>query len=239
MDVKKDKPVNIHVNHRQKVKNMYFESGLNGMADHNVIELLLFFGIQRKDTNPMAHELMERFGSFSGVLEAKKSDLMLVKGMTENAACLITMILPLYKRYMKDVTSKSKLDIEDKKGIIKFLRGLFIDNGNTEQVYALCFSNNGKFLSCRKISQGDIASSSLNLRNLASFVLEVNASSVILAHNHPHGIALPSPADVNATKSVYAFLKSLKVRLADHIIITDDKEFLMAKSHNFVHIFYE
>ena len=73
---------NIHKGHREKVKNRYYESGLNSMPDHNILELLLFFGIPQKDTNPIAHELMNKFGSFSGVLEASKADLQSVKGMT-------------------------------------------------------------------------------------------------------------------------------------------------------------
>ena len=97
---------NIHKGHREKVKQRYYEAGLNSMPDHNILEMLLFFGIPYKDTNEMAHELIARFGSFSGVLEADVKDLVTVKGMTENAAFLITMILPLYKRYMEDISSR-------------------------------------------------------------------------------------------------------------------------------------
>ena len=93
-DVKTEKS-NIHNGHRKKVKERYYANGLKGMPPHNILEMLLFFGIPYKDTNPIAHDLIDRFGSLSAVLEAKHSDLLSVKGMTENAACLITMILPL------------------------------------------------------------------------------------------------------------------------------------------------
>ena len=100
-DVKTEKS-NIHNGHRKKVKERYYANGLKGMPPHNILEMLLFFGIPYKDTNPIAHDLIDRFGSLSAVLEAKHSDLLSVKGMTENAACLITMILPLYKRYYQE-----------------------------------------------------------------------------------------------------------------------------------------
>lgn len=85
---KTEKNDNPHKGHRIKVRNRYYETGFNGMADHNVLEMLLFFGIPFKDTNELAHDLIARFGSFSAVLEADVKDLVSVKGMTENAACL-------------------------------------------------------------------------------------------------------------------------------------------------------
>ena len=104
-----DGKVNIHKDHRKKVKDRFFECGFTGMPDHNILEAILFLGIPQKDTNPMAHELMDTFGSFSGVLEAKKSDLMKVKGMTENAAFAIMSYLPVNRRYIESLQKKSIL----------------------------------------------------------------------------------------------------------------------------------
>lgn len=228
---------NIHKDHRKKVKERFYATGFNGVAPHNVLELLLFFGIPYKDTNPIAHELIDRFGSLAGVLEAKRTDLLQVKGMTENAACLITMILPLYKKYHQDVCKK-RTQFSNVKETADFLRNLFIDNTNVEQIFVLCFDAKKNLITYRKINEGDINSSNFDLRQLATLVLETNATSVIIAHNHPHGITTPSYMDVETTKVVVNFLDSMKVRVDDHIIIADKDHFSMANSKKYVHIFY-
>lgn len=236
-DIKNDK-TNVHKGHRAKVRERYYVSGFEGMAPHNVLEMLLFFGIPYKDTNPIAHDLIDRFGSLSAVFEAKHADLMQIKGMTENAACLITMFLPLYKKYHQDLIKRFQR-FSDVKETVEFLRNLFIDNCNVEQIYVLCFDAKKHLLTYRKISEGDISSSSLDFRKLASLVLETNSASVILAHNHPHGIAVPSYMDVQATKTVIRFLASLSVKVDDHIVITDDDFFSMVNSVKYVNIFYD
>lgn len=234
---KKEVKKNIHKGHREKVKQSFFEVGLNGMAPHNILELLLFFGIPYKDTNPIAHDLIERFGSLSSVLEAKKSDLLQIKGMTENAACLLMMVLPLYRKYAEDVVGRCPKfsDIDE---TVDFLRLLYLDCNNKERVYALCFDASGYLINYRMLSEGDINSASVDLRNLAAFLLETNAASVLISHNHPHGLTSPSLDDINVTKNLRDFLLMLKVKFDDHIIVGDNSYFSMAKSYRFAHIFY-
>lgn len=227
---------NIHKDHRKKVREKFYECGLQGMAAHNILELLLFFGIPFKDTNPMAHELVNRFGSLSAVLEAKRSDLIQVKGMTENAACLISMILPLYRKYSEDLVNRKK-NFKDTDELVNFLRSLYLDNNNNERIFVLCFDANNHLITYRMLNEGDINSSSCDLRKLASIVLETNCQSVVISHNHPHGVVLPSSDDINVTKALVSFLSTLKVKLSDHIIVSDKDYFAMAKSHRFCHIF--
>jgi len=227
---------NIHKGHRQKVKNRYIETGFDGMADHNILELLLFFGIPYKDTNPIAHDLIETFGSFSGVLKADIADLKSVKGMTENAACLINMILPLYSRYSDDVISE-RPTLTETAEIVSFMRPKFLDTTN-ERAYALCFDHNHFLIALKKLSDGDVNSTLFDMRKLASAVLETKASGVILVHNHPNGIPLPSNADVEQTKRAFELLESLKVRLLDHVIISQEGHCSMISVLKFSHLFY-
>ena len=234
--VKEEKAKNIHKGHREKVKQRYYESGLSSMPDHNIIELLLFFGIPQKDTNPIAHELMDRFGSFSGVLEASVTELKSVKGMTESAACLLTLFLPVYKRYVSDLTKK-KMQFKNAKEIADYLRPLYLDTNN-ERIYALCFDLQDRLIACRVVSDGDIDSSVLDIRKLASIVLEVRAKKVVLSHNHPNGTLVPSEGDVKVTKLAFNLLDLLKVQLTDHIIVTDSSYFSMVKSPSHIHLFY-
>ncbi len=228
---------NIHKDHRKKVREKFYECGLQGMAPHNILELLLFFGIPFKDTNPMAHELINRFGSLSAVFEAKRSDLMQVKGMTENAACLISLILPLYRKYSEDLINRKK-NFNTTQELVEFLRTLYIDNNTNERVFVLCFDANNSLITYRMLNEGDINSSNIDLRKLAAFVLETNCQFVVVSHNHPHGLVAPSSNDIGATKTIVSLLSTLKVKLSDHIIISDKEYFSMANSKRFCHIFY-
>ena len=237
MPAEKKEKTNIHRNHRQKVREKYYASGFCGMASHNILEMLLFFGIPYKDTNPIAHELIDRFGSLSAVFEADRTDLMQIKGMTENAACLITMILPLYQKYSHELV-KRRPRFKNLKETADFLRTLYLDNNNIERVFLLCFDANNSLITYRMIGEGDVSSSNFDMRKLASAVLETNAASVILSHNHPHGIAAPSFQDGEATVAIAALLNNFNVKFSDHIIVTDKDYFSMANSPRFVRYFY-
>lgn len=234
--VKDSKKINIHKGHREKVKQRYYETGLTSMPDHNILEMLLFFGIPQKDTNPLAHTLIETFGSFSGVLEASRTDLLSVKGMTESAACLLTLFLPVYKRYINDLHKKRK-QFADAKDIADYLRPFYLDTNN-ERVYAVCLDAQDCLIACRVISDGDIDSSAFDIRKLASIVLEVKAKKVVLSHNHPNGSLVPSQGDAISTKTARELLQLLKVQLTDHIIVTDKSYFSMIKSPAHIHLFY-
>lgn len=232
-----EQKINIHKNHRQKVKERFFECGFTGMPDHNILEAILFLGIPQKDTNPMAHELIDTFGSFYGVLEAKKSDLMKIKGMTENAAFAIMSYLPVYRRYIESIQKKRpKFDSTDE--LVNFLRPLFLEKSAIERVFVLCFDAKDRLITCRHLCDGDISSSLFDVRELSRIVLEINAQKVIIAHSHPHGITLPSKEDIAITQYVYNLLDLLKVRLTDHIIVTDTEYLSMVSKLKYTHIFY-
>lgn len=227
---------NVHKGHRQKVKDRYMKTGFDGMADHNILELLLFFGIPYKDTNPIAHELMNTFGSFSGVLHAGVAELKSVKGMTENAACLLNMILPVYKRYCSDLTKERPM-LMTAEEVVEYMRPKFLDTNN-ERAYALCFDSGHCLIAARKLSDGDVNSTVLDMRALACAVLETKAAGVLLVHNHPNEIPLPSAGDIEQTKNAYSFLQTMKVSLMDHIIIAKSGYCSMISVPKFTHIFY-
>ncbi len=224
--------------HRQRVKNKYYESGLKGMAEHNVLEFLLFFGIPQKDTKELSYALLEYFNSFDKVLEAPMSELMKVKGMTENAACLFTMILPLYKYYANNLTKKKSSCMDPVEKIVESIRPVFLDNVCREQLWAFCYDYNGSFVAKRCISIGDISKAPFDMRALASFAIETNCSFLILAHNHPHGVTQPSSADVSATKAANDLLDTLNVKLTDHIILNDTDFVSLAHHPATIGIFY-
>ncbi len=223
--------------HRQRVKAKYFESGFAGMSERNVLEFLLFFGIPQKDTNDLSYNLLEYFNSFDKVLEAPKSELMKVEGMTENAACLFTMILPLYKYYV-DKLGKKKSCLEPVEKVVEDIRPVFLDNVCREQLWAFCYDFNGSFIAKRRLSIGSISKASFDMRALASFALETNCTFLILAHNHPHGVTQPSSADISVTKAANDLLETLDVKLTDHIIINDTSYVSLAHHSATIGIFF-
>lgn len=229
--------VNIHSGHRKKVKDRFFECGFTGMPDHNILEAILFLGIPQKDTNPIAHELMDTFGSFSAVLEAKKSDLMKIRGMTENAAFAIMSYLPVNRRYIESLQKKKPV-FENNDQIVEYLKPLFFEKSTIERVFVLCFDSKNRLIACRNVCDGDISSALFDVRELTRIVLEVNAQKIIIAHSHPHGVALPSREDISTTKLIFEMMKFIKVHLEDHLIVTDTGYMSMAKSRHYTHIFH-
>lgn len=232
-----ENPINLHEGHRNKVKKRFLESGMEGMADHNILEMLLFYAIPRKDTNEIAHRLIEKFGSFSGVLKADFDDLKEVEGISDNSACLITMLLPIYKRFQDDYYSE-KTVLKTTDDIVRYILPKFIDSEN-ERVFAICFDSKQRVISTKLLCEGDFSSANFEIKKLAKIVLQLNASSVVLVHNHPNYIALPSNADIETTKTIYEFLDSIKVKLSDHIIVAKNAESCsMLNNPKYTHLFY-
>ncbi len=226
---KKKLPDHAHNFHRKHMRERFYEAGFKGMADHNVLEMLLYYGIPRKDTNDIAHELINRFGSYADVFEANLHDLMKVKGMTETAACLIKMIIPFYNRYVENLSKRKPTPIEPEE-VVDYLRPKYHEGSCRERVFILCYDSSNHLITCRLLSEGDICSSAFDIREFGRIVLETNCSSVIISHNHPHSMSLPSNDDIRVTRAVIELLDMLKVTLKDHIIV-DDEGFTSMANH--------
>ena len=209
----------IHDGHREKMRQRFLKSGLDAFADHEALELLLYYAIPRKDTNPIAHALMERYGSMSAVLTAPVEDLKKVEGIGESAAVLLKLALQLYRKAkLSDAEQETVLNSVERVGA--YLLERFAGEKN-EVVYQLCLDRKGKLLACKKLGEGGVASADLNIRRLVENALLTGASSVVLAHNHPSGVALPSQDDYAATDRAKAALHVVGVALTDHIIVAD------------------
>ena len=217
----------IHDGHREKMRRRYLETGLEGFADHEALELLLYYAIPRRDTNPIAHALMERYGSLSAVLNAPVEDLRKVEGIGESAAILLTLV-PRISRQARLADAAQETVIGSTQRAGAYLLERF--SGETrELVYLMCLDRKGKLLACKRLADGDVASAGLNIRKVETVLLS-SASAAILAHNHPSGVALPSPADRAATRQVQEALRTVGVELLDHIIVADRDFVSMADS---------
>lgn len=209
----------IHDGHRDKMRQRFLNGGLESFADHEALELLLFYAIPRRDTNETAHLLMERYGSLSAVLAAPAEDLEKVPGVGRNAAVLLRLVPQLYRKArLAEAGREVILDSSEKAGT--YLLECFAGEKN-EVIYQLCLDRKAKLLACKRLTEGGVASADLNIRQLVSNALLTNASAVILSHNHPSGIALPSHDDYATTERARQVLSSIGVALADHIIVAD------------------
>ena len=226
---------NLHKDHRQRVRNRYLSEGIGSMADHNIIELLLFYGIPYKDTNDIAHELTERFGDLNGVLDAPVEELMRVDGIGENAAALIHLTRDIAFKYNEN-KKQEKVTLATEERFAEFL-SLKYAGETREIVYMLFVDSHGKIVRCVKVCEGSPESVSVDNRLIVEAAVRNDATDIILAHNHPKGFVVPSTADVRSTKDAVPLLKSIGVNLIDHIIFADGECFSMAKSRKYAEIF--
>lgn len=224
----------VHAGHRDRVREKY-NNGLDGFADHEVLELLLFYANKRGDTNPVAHRLMERFGSLSAVFEANYDDLISVDGIGDSAATLITLVPQLFRRYSVDKVDKIKTisDFDDAKA---FLVPRFWGLKN-ERIGIICLDSQGRVNNFVFCSEGSLKLAQIDMRKVAQLALQNNADSIILAHNHPGGFASPSHNDVETTKMLINALGLINIRVADHIIVSDEDAFSMASNSRFALMF--
>lgn len=210
---------NIHVGHRQRMREEYEQNGLDHMQYHRVLEMLLHFAIPQRDTNELAHSLIKRFGSFSRVFAADIDALASVKGMTRNAAVLLHMLPEVNRRIIEDQIDREWI-MDGHEQIAEYLSKRFV--GRTEEtMMMLCLDNSCRLIACRILDKGNGISVPLNFRQVCEIAFQYRCYNVILAHNHPGGIARPSVQDVRLTERLFTILHSLDIRLLDHFIVTE------------------
>lgn len=218
----------VHDGHRQRKREQFLRSGAESFAEHELLELLLFYAVPRKDTNPIAHALIDRFGSLQGVLSAPVEELMEVPDVGQSAAVLIRLIAPLYRQALI-LAADHEVVLDTRERIGEYFRDLFIAQ-STEVMYQLCLDAKGRKKGLYKVGEGDVGSIDLNLRRIVENALRSQAVMVVLSHNHPSGVALPSQQDRTATDMVREALETVGVRLVDHVIVADNDYVSMAES---------
>ena len=208
----------VHDGHRQRLLQRFLEEGLENFASHNKLELLLFYAIPRRDTNEIAHRLLNTFGSFSAVLDAPIEDLERVEGIGHASATYLKLMGEIARAYYVDRQTDIILDSTQKAGAYLMPRFL----GRTQEVvYQVCLDQKCRVLNIALMHEGSVHSTEVNLRKIVGNALKYNATGVILAHNHPGGVALPSPEDLATTRQLKDTLRPMGINLIDHIIVAD------------------
>ena len=208
-----------HEGHRSRLRKRLLSEG-EKLTEPEMLEALLFYVIPRQDVRPLAEELLRRFGSLSGVMEAESAELMKVPGLGEQGAALLRLIPKISRRYyLSRSDSRKLLQDSDAAGDYVVPRLMFAQE---EIMLLLLLDANSHLLRCVELYRGEPAASALSVRRVVELALEARASRVVLAHNHVSGIALPSKEDVDATKLVRDALAPVGVVLADHLVVAGD-----------------
>jgi len=214
------KPGTEHEGHRQRMKDRFLSGGLNGFSDHEILELLLFYAVPYRDTNPLAHELTRRFGSWIQVVSADYQDLLSVSGVTPNIATLLQLVGHTAARYYRDVATATVVQLLEPRQMARYLIPWFLGE-KEESVVMVSLDNKCKVLNTTRIFEGGVNSAQFNVRLVVQQALRDNATQVVLAHNHPNGYCFPSEADISATQYMIDVLKPLAIRVVDHLVVAE------------------
>ncbi|HEY8390822.1 MAG TPA: DNA repair protein RadC [Clostridia bacterium] len=225
-----------HYGHRQRLREELKNHGADSFYDHKLLEIYLFPFVPWKDTNEIAHTLLQTFGSLKNIIYADWKELASVKGMTENAALNISLLPEIIKRvnYQYELAA----DRIDNFSQAKNIAIANLSNKQKEEVLLICLDTSGKIVRKRIISQGGLNEAYVNPRTVSEEAFRFSADKVLIAHNHPSGIAEPSKNDLEFTVNLTLALAYLDIILIDHIIVAGNnaysfkKEGLISKALN-------
>ncbi len=214
-------PQNIHEGHRKRLRERYARSGLDDFADHEILELLLTYAIPRIDVNEHAHALVNRFGSVAGALDALPEELCEVDGIGPEAARFLTMLPAVFRRYSLNKAEQGTPRMDTVAKLGEYLHAKYTGL-SFERVYLLLLDNGMRLIDCLNMGDGSVNCSVLNVRNVMEKAVFNHASAVVLAHNHPRGLTIPSGADIEITQSVENALETVSIPLLEHMIVTEN-----------------
>ncbi|MBE5738803.1 MAG: DNA repair protein RadC [Clostridiales bacterium] len=210
-----------HYGHRSRLRERVAQEGLEHFHDYQVLEYVLSFVIPYKDTNDLAHELIDKFGSLAGVFEADAKELMTVKGMGEVSATFISDFLKIYNRYERCKLAK-RTQLISPQDTYDYFRGLFTGK-LVEELYIVALSPKSKILKVQRISSGSNTEAKVTIRDITDLMSSLKVANIIVAHNHPDGDVKPSEEDNKFTKALVTTLSINGCHLIDHIIMSNKK----------------
>lgn len=214
----------LHGGHRGRLRKK-FSDNPESLEDHELLELLLFYAIPQKDTNELAHALLQRFRSLSGVVNASKEQIETVHGMGETSSQLLPVVLEILRRYVREELSPRKIRKYDPKTIGAMYLSKFFGK-NEEHVFAVLLNNNFEVIKDMEIGRGDSVSSCVETSQLCTFVLSNLPCKVVIAHNHPSGVALPSMEDYQTTDYLRDYISRFGGVFLDHLIFDGRGDFV-------------
>ena len=216
--------------HRERIKEKFLKNGIDGFAEYEILELLLTYCIPRKDTKPIAKDLLNKFKTLDNVFKADFDKLSVIDGLGNNSIAFLKLIgdLPsiIYKDELKNkkLIDRETLKILNKDILLNYLRNK-IGYEEIEKFYVIYLSSSNEVIEFEENSVGTLDRSSVYPREIYKKIINLNAKSVILAHNHPSDNITPSKSDIELTNEIAKGLKNFGALLVEHIIITKNSYF--------------
>lgn len=213
----------IHAGHRERMRKRFLQEGGEGFADHELLEMLLYYAIPRGDLNPLAHRMIHEFGSLQTLIEAEPMAISKLCGVSQRLAILISLQKELSRRYVQSRWKEKPVlnSLVRAKGFCTDLMAY----KNKEHFYAVCLDNRRRLIHAVKIAEGTVQEAAVHPRQIAEAAMKTQAASMILTHNHPGGSSRPTLEDIDLTSRLRQMLATLEVQLIDHIIVADHDTF--------------
>lgn len=225
----------VHDNHRERVFKKFAKNGFSGLEEHEKLEIMLFFSIPRVNTNTIAHELLNKYGTIANVMDAPVYELEKFEHVTNRTAFLFKMIKEAAATYeIEKEADKTYMTLPEEFG--SYFQ-LYFSNADVEKMAVMCLDSRGKKIKVDFVSEGNVSRVSVNFSKILEMVFNSKTTEVVIAHNHPGNIVTPSQEDIEVTKNIKEFLKNIGVILKDHIIVTRDDYFSMASCDLYSEIF--
>lgn len=218
-----------HSGHRERLRKRCINSGLDSLEQHEILELLLSYAIPRKDCNKTAHRLIDEFKTISNVFETDIHRLAEIDGVGEASALLISLVPSLTRVYLKDKNRNDVPILSNMDDIGRFALNLFAGKLK-EELVLISIDSRRRVRFAGAILKGTVNETPAYPRIVVDEALKHNTQVVVLAHNHPNGSYFPSNNDIEATKVINKALDVISIDLLDHIIVSGQKYFSMAKA---------
>ncbi|MDR1532269.1 MAG: hypothetical protein LBS62_08815 [Clostridiales bacterium] len=211
---------NIHSGHRQRVRERYLSEGLDSFEDHQVLELLLFYCYPQRNTNEIAHRMLDEFGNLRALFEADPLEISSRCQVSENVGVFISVISSLMRRYLSS-RSEKKIILDSSRKVGEYAVSLFVGR-TVETLFMLCLNTGLQLLHTAKLSEGSIGEAHVYIREFVETALKYKASRVVLTHNHPGGSLSASANDISSTDKIMKALDTVNIDVLDHIIVSGD-----------------
>ncbi len=226
-----EKNANLHKGHRRRMMDKYIKNGINVFEEHEMLEVLLFMAYSRKNTNELAHMLLNRFGSMDKVLNAPLNEITEIDGIGENTALFLRFVRNFIIWYSKNVEIPEKLDSFKKIQDYCIRLFKFI---NAEEIHAVFLDLNNNFIKEYCVGNGDFSKENLNISDFISLAIGTKCERLVLTHYHQNSSPIPSQSDISETLSLQSTFSIFDIELADHIIVGANGSAYSMKSYGVI-----
>ena len=219
----------MHEGHRQRIKRKAKKLGIKNFEEHEILELLLTYCIPRKDTNVIAHNLINTFGSLNEVVQAEEKQLKLVEGIGEESALFINVLRDFISYYLENANNDSNEALNSPAKLVSYFRKHYMINKN-EFIMCLCLSKNLKVVNHFVVEGSCETEADINIGYLVDHISANNVKNVVIYHIHPGGDVAPSESDKEATARIAFICATFVVTLVDHVILNEHKHYSFASN---------